>query len=95
MAVIRHPHIVVYVTSFEDYCLQTRRVEVSHRPRPHRPREVFHMNQQTIKKHTIPPRWFPFPGLPPPWQSPLQPPRWLPYLRPLPRTPLSSTKNSG
>lgn len=53
MAAIRHPHIVVYVASFEDYCLQTRRVEVSHRPRPHRPREVFHMNQQTIKKHII------------------------------------------
>ncbi|KAK1836701.1 kinase-like domain-containing protein [Podospora conica] len=53
MAAIRHPHIVVYVASYEDYCLQTRRVEVSHRPRPHRPREVFHMNQQTIKKHII------------------------------------------
>jgi len=55
MAAIRHPHIVVYVASFEDYCLQTRRItrEVIHRPRPQRPREVFHASQQTIKKHIM------------------------------------------
>ena len=53
MAAIRHPHIVVYVASFEDYCIQTRRLEVSRRQRPHHPREVFHTNQQIIKKHIM------------------------------------------
>jgi len=52
MADIKHHHIVVYVASYEDYCLQTRKIEISHRPKPHR-REVFHMNQQIIKKHIL------------------------------------------
>jgi len=53
MAAIRHPHIVVYVASFEDYCLQTRRVQVRDRPH-HRPRDVYSTkNHQTIKKHIL------------------------------------------
>ncbi|KAK1759553.1 kinase-like domain-containing protein [Echria macrotheca] len=53
MAAIRHPHIVVYVASYEEYCLQTRKVETTRRsPRPGR-REVFHVNQQVINKHIL------------------------------------------
>ncbi|KAK3350028.1 kinase-like domain-containing protein [Lasiosphaeria hispida] len=52
MSAIRHPHIVVYVASFEDYCIRTRELEVS-RPRHGRPREVVHRNDQIIKKHIL------------------------------------------
>ncbi|KAK0641138.1 kinase-like domain-containing protein [Cercophora newfieldiana] len=52
MAAIRHPHIVVYVASFEDYCLQTRRLHINNRPH-HRPRDVFNRTHQTIKKHIL------------------------------------------
>ncbi|KAK5662007.1 hypothetical protein OQA88_10118 [Cercophora sp. LCS_1] len=52
MAAIKHPHIVVYVASYEDYCLQSRKVEVRDRPRNPRP-QVFHSNTQNIKKHIL------------------------------------------
>ncbi|KAK0617316.1 kinase-like domain-containing protein [Immersiella caudata] len=53
MAAIRHPHIVVYVASFEDYCLQTRRLQLHHNRPHHRPRDVFNRSQVTIKKHIL------------------------------------------
>ena len=52
MSAIRHPHIVVYVASFEDYCLQTKRLEIT-RGRSPRPRQVFHTSQQAISKHIL------------------------------------------
>lgn len=52
MAAIRHPHIVVYVASYEDYCLSSRKVEVRDRPRHQRP-QVVHRNTQGIKKHIL------------------------------------------
>ncbi|KAK4190840.1 kinase-like domain-containing protein [Podospora australis] len=48
MASIRHPHIVVYVASFEDYCISTREVK----QRRGRARAVFKVDQQ-IKKHIL------------------------------------------
>jgi serine/threonine protein kinase len=53
MAAVRHPHIVAYVASYEDYCLQTRRVEVGRRPRPHAIRTIQAMEHHTIKKHIM------------------------------------------
>ncbi|KAK0628824.1 kinase-like domain-containing protein [Bombardia bombarda] len=69
MAAVRHPHMVAYVASFEDYCIQTLQV----RHRHHRttsnseqpPRSVFshhkpsdnqqyqHQQQQRIKRHIL------------------------------------------
>ena len=46
---LRHPHIVAYVASFEDYCIQTR--EVKHRP-PGKARAVFKVDQR-IKRHIL------------------------------------------
>ncbi|KAL2260498.1 hypothetical protein VTK26DRAFT_5460 [Humicola hyalothermophila] len=46
---LRHPHIVAYVASFEDYCIQTR--EVKHRPSG-KARAVFKVDQR-IKRHIL------------------------------------------
>lgn len=48
-ASLKHPHIVAYVASFEDYCIQTR--EIRQRPRG-KARAVFKVDQQ-IKRHIL------------------------------------------
>ncbi|KAK3995887.1 kinase-like domain-containing protein [Cladorrhinum sp. PSN332] len=48
MASIKHPHIVVYVASFEDYCISTHEVK-QRRPKA---RAVFKVSQQ-IKRHVL------------------------------------------
>ncbi|KAL2162045.1 hypothetical protein VTH06DRAFT_7830 [Thermothelomyces fergusii] len=50
MSSLRHPHIVVYVASFEDYCIQTR--EIGRRPRSRGNTTLFRVNQR-IKKHIL------------------------------------------
>ncbi|KAL2176160.1 kinase-like domain-containing protein [Thermothelomyces heterothallicus CBS 202.75] len=50
MSSLRHPHIVVYVASFEDYCIQTR--EIGRRPRGRDSTTLFRVNQR-IKKHIL------------------------------------------
>ncbi|KAK4445253.1 hypothetical protein QBC34DRAFT_333410 [Podospora aff. communis PSN243] len=54
MATVRHPHIVVYVASFEDYCVQTRRLDMARRrPRPTTKLTPLVSNHQFIKKHIM------------------------------------------
>ena len=48
-ASLKHPHIVAYVASFEDYCIQTR--ETRQRPRG-KARAVFKIDQR-IKRHIL------------------------------------------
>ncbi|KAK4180299.1 kinase-like domain-containing protein [Triangularia setosa] len=48
MASIKHPHIVVYVASFEDYCIFTKEVKTQQRPRV----RAIRVDQQ-IKKHIL------------------------------------------
>ncbi|KAK4166420.1 kinase-like domain-containing protein [Cladorrhinum sp. PSN259] len=48
MASVKHPHIVVYVASFEDYCISTHEVK-QRRPKA---RAVFRVSQQ-IKLHVL------------------------------------------
>ncbi|KAK0742379.1 kinase-like domain-containing protein [Apiosordaria backusii] len=48
MASIKHPHIVVYVASFEDYCISTREVRQQRRARV----RAIRVDQQ-IKKHIL------------------------------------------
>ncbi|KAK0672046.1 kinase-like domain-containing protein [Cercophora samala] len=48
MASIKHPHIVVYVASFEDYCISTREVRRQQRPKV----RAIRVDQQ-IKKHIL------------------------------------------
>ncbi|KAL2150781.1 hypothetical protein VTH82DRAFT_7344 [Thermothelomyces myriococcoides] len=50
MSSLRHPHIVVYVASFEDYCIQTR--EIGRRPRGKDTTTLFRVNQR-IRKHIL------------------------------------------
>ncbi|KAK4148772.1 kinase-like domain-containing protein [Chaetomidium leptoderma] len=50
MSLLRHPHIVAYVASFEDYCIQTR--EIKRRPRGKAHAMLFRVNQR-IKKHIL------------------------------------------
>lgn len=50
MSALRHPHIVAYVASFEDYCIQTR--EIKRRPRGKAHTAFFKVNQK-IKKHIL------------------------------------------
>ena len=50
MTSIRHPHIVAYVASFEDYCIQTR--EIKKRPRGKAHAMLSQVNQR-IKKHVL------------------------------------------
>jgi serine/threonine protein kinase len=53
MASIRHPHIVAYVASFEDYCIETRGVKPRRGLRAKaRPFSLFTVNQQ-IKRHIL------------------------------------------
>jgi serine/threonine protein kinase len=49
MSSLRHPHIVAYVASFEDYCIQTR--EIRQRPRA-KSHAMFKVNRR-IKKHIL------------------------------------------
>ncbi|KAK3381430.1 kinase-like domain-containing protein [Podospora didyma] len=48
MAAIRHPHIVVYVASFEDYCIQTKQVK----QRMGNRRIVVRLDQQ-VRRHIL------------------------------------------
>ncbi|KAK4039237.1 kinase-like domain-containing protein [Parachaetomium inaequale] len=50
MSSLRHPHIVAYVASFEDYCIQTR--EIRRHPRGRGHSVLFRVNQR-IKKHVL------------------------------------------
>ncbi|EAQ85102.1 hypothetical protein CHGG_09116 [Chaetomium globosum CBS 148.51] len=50
MSSLRHPHIVAYVASFEDYCIQTR--EIKRRPRGKSHGILISANQR-IKKHIL------------------------------------------
>ncbi|KAK4103193.1 kinase-like protein [Parathielavia hyrcaniae] len=50
MSKLRHPHIVAYVASFEDYCIQSR--EVRRRPRGGGHAVLFRVNQR-IRKHIL------------------------------------------
>ena len=59
MSSLRHPHIVAYVASFEDYCIQTR--EIKRRPQGKKPHSTATVNQR-IKKHVLGIAMYP-PGL--------------------------------
>ncbi|KAL2197842.1 kinase-like domain-containing protein [Corynascus similis CBS 632.67] len=50
MSLLRHPHIVAYVASFEDYCIQTR--QIGRRPRGKAHATLLSVNQR-IKKHIL------------------------------------------
>lgn len=49
-ASLKHPHIVVYVASFEDYCVQTR--EIKYRPRGKGSAVVSKVDRQ-VKRHIL------------------------------------------
>ncbi len=51
MSSLRHPHIVAYVASFEDYCIQTR--EIKRRPQGKKPHAMLSQVNQKIKKHVL------------------------------------------
>ncbi|KAK3292717.1 kinase-like domain-containing protein [Chaetomium fimeti] len=50
MSSLRHPHIVAYVASFEDYCIQTREIKRRQRGKAHA--MLLRVNQR-IKKHIL------------------------------------------
>ncbi len=51
MSSLRHPHIVAYVASFEDYCIQTR--EIKRRPHGKKTHSTLSQVNQRIKKHVL------------------------------------------
>lgn len=51
MSLLRHPHIVAYVASFEDYCIQTR--EIRRRPPHGKAHAMGSVVSEKIKKHVL------------------------------------------
>ncbi|KAK0659786.1 hypothetical protein QBC41DRAFT_262105 [Cercophora samala] len=52
LTTVKHPHVVRYVASFEDYCVSTREIR-QRRPRNQASKQAFTAKSQQIKKHII------------------------------------------